>query len=101
MNQEPGPEYSSEAELLAEFKNYMSNPENVEKATNYLYNALVDEAILGCVFEFHYLAKTRMGEALEGLPEDTQMYVKKKHTKFLNQPKKITHSFNFSILGFL
>lgn len=72
QNEEPGPEYASEAELLAEFKNYMINPDNVEKATNYLYNTLLDEAIVGCVFEFHYLAKTGAGEALEGIPEDTQ-----------------------------
>lgn len=73
MDPEPGPEYASEAELLAEFKKYMSSSDNVEKATNYLYNTLLDEAIIGCVFEFHYLAKTGVGEALEGIPEDSEV----------------------------
>lgn len=67
-------EYSSETELLAEFKRYMCDPANVERATNYLYNSLVDETIMGVVFELHYLHKTGLDVALEGEPEDSTLY---------------------------
>lgn len=64
-------EYSSETELLAEFKRYMCDPANLERATNYLYNSLVDETIMGVVFELHYLHKTGLDVAIEGEPEDS------------------------------
>lgn len=63
-------EYGSEEELLADFKRYMCDPANVERAINYLYNSLVDETIMGVVFELHYLHKTGLDVALEGEPED-------------------------------
>lgn len=69
----PHIEYSSEAELLSEYKEYMSDPENVERATNYLYNALLDETILGIAFELHYYHKTGLDVAIEGEPEDTKV----------------------------
>lgn len=67
-------EFTSETELLAEFKRYMCDPTNVERATNYLYNSLVDETIMGVVFELHYLHKTGLDVALEGEPEDPEVY---------------------------
>lgn len=63
-------EYANEAELLADFKRCMCDPANVERSINYLYNSLVDEAIMGVVFELHYLHKTGLDVALEGEPED-------------------------------
>lgn len=69
----PHIEYSSETELLSEYKDYMSDPDNLERATNYLYNALLDETILGAVFETHYFHKTGLDVAIEGEPEDTQL----------------------------
>lgn len=66
-------EYTSETELLAEFKRYVCDPTNVERATNYLYNSLVDETIMGVVFELHYLNKTGLDVALEGEPEDSTL----------------------------
>lgn len=65
-------EFASETELLSEFKKYMSCPENIERAAHYVYNSLVDEAVLGTVFEMHYYKKTGLDIALEGEPEDTQ-----------------------------
>lgn len=67
-------EYSSEAELMSEFYNYMSDPTNVETATNYLFHSLLDEAILGVVFEVHYELKTGTSDAVEGQPEDSKPY---------------------------
>lgn len=66
-------EYASEGELLAEFKKYMCDPLNVERATNYLYNSLVEETIMGVVFELHYLHKTGLDVALEGEAEDPSL----------------------------
>lgn len=66
-------EYSSEAELLAAFKQYMCDPLNIERATTYLYNSLVDECIMGVVFELHYLHKTGLDVAIEGEPEDSSL----------------------------
>ncbi|XP_031616421.1 SAGA-associated factor 11 homolog [Contarinia nasturtii] len=63
-------EYASETELLADFKKHMCDPANLERATNYLYNSLVDETIMGVVFELHYLHKTGLDVAIEGEPED-------------------------------
>lgn len=75
MNENPtsNVEYANEAELLTEFKKHMCDPANVERATNYLYNSIVDEAILGVSFELHYLHKTGLGIAIEGEPEDTSL----------------------------
>lgn len=71
----PHIEYSSESELLNDFKEYMSDPESLEKATNYLYDSLLDETILGTAFELHYYHKTGLDVALEGEPEDATVYV--------------------------
>lgn len=67
-------EYSSETELLNEFKKCMRDPQNLETATNYLYNSLLDEAIAGVVFEVHYATKTGLSRAMEGKPEDNEPY---------------------------
>lgn len=66
-------EYTNEEEILAEFKQYMCDPINVERGTNYLYNALVDETIMGVVFELHYLHKTGLDVAIEGEAEDPSL----------------------------
>lgn len=66
-------EYSSEGELVSEFKQYMRDPVNVERAASYLYSSLVEEAVLGVTFELHYLHKTGLGVALEGEPEETSL----------------------------
>ncbi|GAB0092801.1 SAGA-associated factor 11 homolog [Sergentomyia squamirostris] len=67
-------EYANENELLSEFRKCMVDAENVEKVTNYLYNSLVDDAILGTVLEVHYDIKSGITTALEGQPEDTKPY---------------------------
>lgn len=90
-------EYKSETELLAEFKRYMCDPTNVERATNYLYNSLVDETIMGVVFELHYLHKTGLDVALEGEPEDSSLYANIPYDFLLlfafYIPRQICHKF--------
>ncbi|XP_055626846.1 SAGA-associated factor 11 homolog isoform X2 [Toxorhynchites rutilus septentrionalis] len=67
-------EYADETELLAEFHNYMKDPDTREKAANYLLDSLIDEAILGVVFEMHHALKTGTNAAIEGQPEDCEPY---------------------------
>lgn len=66
----PQIEYASESELLTEYKNYMDDPDNLERATHYLYNALMEETIMGLVFEIHYLNKTGLDKAIDGCKVD-------------------------------
>lgn len=66
----PQIEYASETELLTEYKNYMNDPDNLERATHYLYNALLEETIMGQAFEIHYLNKTGLERALDGCKVD-------------------------------
>lgn len=70
-------EYNNIETLLAEYKKYMTEPENVEIAANYLISSLIDECVLGVVFEVHHSVKTniKMGEvAVEGEPEDDSQF---------------------------
>lgn len=48
--------YTSETELLQDFKHCMSNHQTAEEMKNYLYNSLVDELIMEMIFEVkgHY-----------------------------------------------
>lgn len=67
-------EYANEKELLKDFKKLMKDPANLDTATNYLYQSLLDETILGIAFEAHYAHKTKASEALEGVPEDPKSF---------------------------
>lgn len=63
-------EYDSVRELVQEFRYWMADPANVETATDYLYQSLLDEMVLGVAYEVHYAHRTGIMEALEGTPED-------------------------------
>lgn len=67
-------EYATEIELLTQYKNYMKDPANIESGANYLLNSLIDETVLGLVFEVHHARKTGTTEALDGNPEDTKPF---------------------------
>lgn len=67
-------EFEDEEELVTQFNELMTNPDNLETAANYLYESLLDEAILGSVFEVHNLIKTGLLKALEGEPEDPAQF---------------------------
>ena len=71
---EPIVDYLNEQELLTEFKSFMSIPDNVELAAEYLIESLIDEAILGVVFEIHYTKKMGGTTAMEGEPENSDAY---------------------------
>uniref|UniRef100_A0A1L8DC36 SAGA-associated factor 11 homolog n=1 Tax=Nyssomyia neivai TaxID=330878 RepID=A0A1L8DC36_9DIPT len=67
-------EYATSEELIGEFRKYMNDADNVEKVTNYLFNSLVEDAILGVVLEVHCDNRTGITEAIEGEPEDSKPY---------------------------
>lgn len=73
-------EYNSEEELIAEFQKCMRDPKQKEAAIEYLYESILDETILGVVFEVHFALKTGILAALEGEPEDPKPF------SFVNQP---------------
>lgn len=68
-------EFEDEDELISQFNELMTDPDNLETAANYLYDSLLDEAILGSVFEVHNLIKTGLLKALEGEPEDPAQFL--------------------------
>lgn len=68
-------EFEDEEELITQFNELMTDPDNLETAANYLYESLLDEAILGSVFEMHNLIKTGLLKALEGEPEDPTQFL--------------------------
>lgn len=67
-------EYGSVDELLTEYRSYMKDPKNVDAGANYLLNSLIDETILGVVFEVHYACKSGVAVAVDGKPEDTKAF---------------------------
>ncbi|XP_058814046.1 SAGA-associated factor 11 homolog [Topomyia yanbarensis] len=67
-------EYADETELLSEFRSFMSDPDIRDKAAIYLLESLIDETILGVVFEMHHASKTGSNVAIEGQPEDCKPY---------------------------
>lgn len=73
-------EFNSEEELIAEFRKCMRDPAQKEAAINYLYESVLDETILGVVFEVHFALKTGIMMALEGEPEDSKPF------SIVNQP---------------
>ncbi|XP_055371613.1 SAGA-associated factor 11 homolog [Condylostylus longicornis] len=63
--------YSSEAELLKEFKQFLTvHPTSKDTAANYLYHSLVDDMILGLVLEVHHA--WRLGLLDDALEEQSK-----------------------------
>lgn len=57
-------------ELNRRFLEYMSKPENVETATKEIYEDLLDEVLMGFVFDVHRTTKTGSSDVEEGIPDD-------------------------------
>lgn len=54
----PKVEYDSESELVEDYKKYVTNnTNNLQLATEYLYDSLVNEAVMGFAFQMHFEAK--------------------------------------------
>ncbi|KAJ9596113.1 hypothetical protein L9F63_012697 [Diploptera punctata] len=59
-----------ELELIRQFKLYMNNPENVATAANSVFDKLVDDIILGVVFEVHHAVKSGLIDLDDTVPEE-------------------------------
>lgn len=57
-------------ELNRRFLDYMNKPENVETATKEIYEDLLDEVLMGFVFDVHRTTKTGSSDVEEGIPDD-------------------------------
>lgn len=57
-------------ELNMRFMDFMSKSENVEAATKEIYEDLLDEVLMGFVFDVHRTTKTGSSDVEEGIPDD-------------------------------
>lgn len=57
-------------ELNCSFLEFMSKPENVDNATKEIYEDLLDEVLMGFVFDVHRVVKTGSSDVEEGIPDD-------------------------------
>lgn len=57
-------------ELNQRFLEFMSKPDNVEAATKEIYEDLLDEVLMGFVFDVHRTTKTGSSDIEEGIPDD-------------------------------
>ncbi|KOX78754.1 Ataxin-7-like protein 3 [Melipona quadrifasciata] len=57
-------------ELNRRFLEFMSKSENVETATKEIYDDLLDEVLMGFVFDVHRTTKTGSSDVEEGIPDD-------------------------------
>lgn len=57
-------------ELNMRFMDFMSKSENVEAATKEIYEDLMDEVLMGFVFDIHRTTKTGSSDVEEGIPDD-------------------------------
>lgn len=62
---------TSTAAIIKSYKEeIIKDPTNLEEAANYLYNSLLDDAIVGVYLEIHHLRKTGNLVAMDGLKEE-------------------------------
>lgn len=57
-------------ELNRRFLEFMNKSENVENATKEIYEDLLDEVLMGFVFDVHRTTKTGSSDVEEGIPDD-------------------------------
>lgn len=57
-------------ELDRSFLEFMSKTDNVDLATKEIYDDLLDEVLMGFVFDVHRTIKTGSSDVEEGIPDD-------------------------------
>jgi len=57
-------------ELNQRFLDFMSKPDNVEIVAKEMYEDLLDEVLMGFVFDVHRTTKTGSSDVEEGIPDD-------------------------------
>lgn len=63
-------EYKDEQDLIRDFRQHWSNPENQRTLPNYIFHSLLDDAILSVVSEEHYQQKSGSHFAVEGVKDN-------------------------------
>jgi len=82
-------------ELNRRFVDFMSKPENVEAATKEIYEDLLDEVLMGFVFDVHRTIKTGSSDVEEGIPDDKSYAIV--GTWELNEPLVIQREIYLSV----
>ncbi|XP_011505350.1 PREDICTED: ataxin-7-like protein 3 [Ceratosolen solmsi marchali] len=57
-------------ELNRCFLEFMMKPENVDSATKEIFEDLLDEVLMGFIFDIHRMTKTGSSDVEEGIPDD-------------------------------
>lgn len=57
-------------ELDRSFLEFMRTSENVDMASQEIYNDILDEVLMGFVFDVHRTIKTGSSDVEEGIPDD-------------------------------
>ncbi|KAJ8684577.1 hypothetical protein QAD02_020369 [Eretmocerus hayati] len=82
-------------DLNKNFLNFMSEPKSVESATEEIYEDLLEEVLMGFVFDIHRMIRTGSSDVEEGIPDDESFTIVGKFTA-CNGPLvffNLTHSF--------
>ncbi|XP_013113068.2 SAGA-associated factor 11 homolog [Stomoxys calcitrans] len=61
---------ASTATILKSYRDVVKDPKSLDEAANYLYQSLLDDAVVGVFLEIHHLRKTGNLTALEGVNEN-------------------------------
>jgi len=75
-------------DLNRRFVDFMSKPENVEVATKEIYEDLLDDVLMGFVFDIHRITKTGNSDVEEGIPDDKSYAIvgTYKYNKIFSEP---------------
>lgn len=74
-------------EFDRKFLEFMNKPENFDNTVNEMYDDLLDEVLMGFVFEVHRTMKTGCSDVEEGIPDNESYTIVGK----LNNLKIFTH----------
>ncbi|NP_001273803.1 SAGA-associated factor 11 homolog [Musca domestica] len=61
---------TSTASIIKSYREIVNDPKNLDEAANYLYQSLLDDAVVGVFLEIHHLRKTGNLTAMDGVNED-------------------------------
>ncbi|XP_061393581.1 SAGA-associated factor 11 homolog [Musca vetustissima] len=61
---------TSTASIIKSYREIVNDPKTLDEAANYLYQSLLDDAVVGVFLEIHHLRKTGNLTAMDGVNED-------------------------------
>ncbi|XP_055903080.1 SAGA-associated factor 11 homolog [Eupeodes corollae] len=70
----PRPHYTSATAIRRAFLNYMKDPVCLDRAADYLYESLLEDAVMGIYLEVHHSYKNGYMDALDGQGDDDASY---------------------------